>query len=178
MQRRLFFALPAQVLKQELQRCQKELKAEGHNKPVKADNFHLTLHFLGMQDDSLLPALYQVAAEVVSEPFQLQLNQYGLFRHARCLWLGPSHPPVALQALFSHLGDKLKALGLEIASSYKPHITLFRNAHTSAQGIAPILELTVSEFILYESCSTPEGVIYTPLRRWTLGDHSTHEKPY
>ena len=177
MQRRLFFALPAQELRSELKHCQHELLTEGHKKPVKADNFHLTLHFLGMQDDSILPALYKAAANIECAPFEIRLDQYGLFHHARCLWLGPSHPPAALQVLFSRLSDKLKVLGLDVSSNYQPHITLFRNAHTPAQALAPELELAVSEFILYESCSTAEGVIYTPLRRWALGKHSVHKKP-
>ena len=57
MQRRLFFAIPAQQLSNELQHSQQQLLPEGYLKPVPADNFHLTLHFLGLQDDSILPSL-------------------------------------------------------------------------------------------------------------------------
>jgi len=92
MQRRLFFAIPAQQLSNALQHSQQQLLPEGYLKPVPADNFHLTLHFLGLQDDSILPSLYQAAAQIQSPAFTLQLDRYGLFRHARCLWLGPQHP--------------------------------------------------------------------------------------
>ena len=94
MQRRLFFAIPAQQLCSALQHSQQQLLPEGYLKPVPADNFHLTLHFLGLQDDSILPLLYQAAAQIQSPAFALQLDRYGLFRNARSL---PNQPAPTLQ---------------------------------------------------------------------------------
>ena len=175
--RRLFFALPAQSLASKLHHCQRQLRAEHHQKPVRADNFHLTLHFLGAQDERLLPRLYQAAAQVHLAPFEIPLDQYGLFRRARCLWLGPQQSPPPLQELVRQLGERLKALELQVSDDYRPHITLFRNAHTMTQLTAPGLHLSVSEFILYESVSTTDGVLYKPLHRWLLKEHSDEQKP-
>lgn len=176
MLRRLFFALPAQSLATELQDCQHRLNGEGHRKPVKLDNFHLTLHFLGLQDDRLLPKLYEAAEGVHGSPFEVTLDQYGLFRHARCLWLGSQHIPAALLNLVDQLGSALKALDLPVSADYRPHITLFRHAHGVATVPASMLNLPVSEFILYESSSSGQGVCYTPLQRWPLVEQSLQEK--
>ena len=176
MQRRLFFALPAQSVASALHHCQQQLHEEGHRKPVNANNFHLTLHFLGMQDEHILPQLYQVAAELRSPPFELTLDQYGLFRHAHCLWLGPQHPAPPLLHLVNRLGESLTQLGLPVSTDYRPHITLFRNARAMTKHPAPALRLQVSEFILYESISAADGVWYKPLRRWPLLNQSVDEK--
>lgn len=175
--RRLFFALPAQSLASKLHHCQRRLRAEHHQKPVCADNFHLTLHFLGLQDESLLPLLYQAAAQIHLAPFEILLDQYGLFRRARCLWLGPQQSPRPLHELVTRLGEELKALDLQISDDYHPHITLFRNAHGMTQLTAPVLRLAVSEFVLYESVSTIDGVLYKPLQRWLLQEQFGEQKP-
>lgn len=173
MQRRLFFAIPAHQLSNALQHSQQQLLPEGHLKPVPADNFHLTLHFLGLQDDSILPSLYQAAARIQSPAFTLQLDRYGLFRHARCLWLGPQHPTPELHMLVDQLSAVLAQLNLPVSTDYRPHISLFRNARTLPNLPAPTLQLSVSEFILYESVSTNDGVQYRPLRHWALLDQLT-----
>ena len=177
MQRRLFFALPAQSLASKLHHCQQRLRTEHHKKPVNADNFHLTLHFLGLQDERLLPRLCQAAEQVHVAPFDILLDQYGLFRHARCLWLGPQQSPRPLRELVRQLGEELKTLDLQVSDDYRPHITLFRNAHGMTQLTAPVLKLAVSEFILYESVSTNDGVLYKPLHRWLLQEQSGEQKP-
>nr|WP_321239781.1 RNA 2',3'-cyclic phosphodiesterase [uncultured Tolumonas sp.] len=176
MQRRLFFAIPAQQLSSALQHSQQQLLPEGYLKPVPADNFHLTLHFLGLQDDSILPSLYQAAAQIQSPAFTLQLDQYGLFHHAHCLWLGPQHPAPELQMLVEQLSTVLTQLGLPVSADYHPHITLFRNARTLPNQPAPTLQLPVSEFILYESVSGNDGVQYRPLQHWSLLNQLTRKK--
>ena len=176
MQRRLFFAIPAQQLSNELQHSQQQLLPEGYLKPVPADNFHLTLHFLGLQDDSILPSLYQAATQIQSPAFTLLLDRYGLFRHARCLWLGPQHPAPELCMLVEQLSAALAQLNFLVSPDYRPHITLFRNARTLPNQPAPTLQLPVSEFILYESVSGNDGVQYRPLQHWSLLNQLTGKK--
>ena len=176
MQRRLFFAIPAQQLSHALQHSQQQLLPEGYLKPVPADNFHLTLHFLGLQDDRILPLLDQAVTQIQSPAFTLQLDQYGLFRHARCLWLGPQHPVPELAMLVEQLSSVLTQLGLPASTDYRPHITLFRNAITLPNQPAPSLQLPVSEFVLYESVSGNNGVQYRPLLHWSLLNQLTGKK--
>jgi 2'-5' RNA ligase len=176
MQRRLFFAIPAQQLSNELQHSQQQLLPEGYLKPVPADNFHLTLHFLGLQDDSILPSLYQAATQIQSPAFTLLLDRYGLFRHARCLWLGPQHPAPELCMLVEQLSAALAQLNLPVSPDYRPHITLFRNARSLPNQPAPTLQLPVSKFILYESVSGNDGVQYRPLQHWSLLNQLTGKK--
>ena len=85
MQRRLFFAIPAQQLSNTLQHSQQQLLPEGYLKPVPADNFHLTLHFLGLQDDSILPSLYQAATQIQSPAFTLLLDIHIAVRSVRAI---------------------------------------------------------------------------------------------
>ena len=176
MQRRLFFAIPAQQLSNALQHSQQLLLPDGYLKPVPVDNFHLTLHFLGLQDDSILPLLDQAVTKIQSPAFTLQLDRYGLFRHARCLWLGPQYPAPELAMLVEQLSSVLTQLGLPVSADYRPHITLFRNARTLPTQAAPSLQLPVSEFILYESVSGNNGVQYRPLQHWSLLNQLTSKK--
>jgi 2'-5' RNA ligase len=119
---------------------------------------------------------FNAATQIQSPAFTLLLDRYGLFRHARCLWLGPQHPAPELCMLVEQLSAALAQLNLPVSPDYRPHITLFRNARSLPNQPAPTLQLPVSEFILYESVSGNDGVQYRPLLHWSLLNQLTGKK--
>ena len=94
---RLFIALPVPpAVKQEVLRTQAELRrglGSGEIRWTAAEQFHVTLRFLGNVDpvrvESLIAALQSVCAEAA--PFRLQVGQVGFFppgQRPRVVWVG------------------------------------------------------------------------------------------
>lgn len=169
--RRLFFGLDASPQCQALLALQQQLALAAV--PVAADNLHLTLLFLGSVAQERLPQLCHLGRQVASQHagFTIELNSLGLFPQAKVAWVAPSELPLSLLALEQALRAEVLALGLPLdVRPYRPHLSLYRKARAlppSAELCSPIT-LPVSEFHLYESCSTPGGVQYCKLASWKL----------
>lgn len=164
MNRRLFFGISAHSLLNELIHAQKSLGFSIAQKPVKPENFHLTLHFLGSTDEVLIPQLIQIAERISVQPFSITLDHFGLFPKAKCAWLGPSTVPAELLKLVESLQSQLRKLGCHIEShTYRPHLTLYRNARQLPDINASPLIFTPEHFGLFESVSTTNGVQYLQL---------------
>jgi 2'-5' RNA ligase len=153
-------------------------------------NLHLTLHFLGDVDDSLLPRLRE-DMEMVSaiiEPFVLQVGSFGAFpdeAKPRVLWLGLNGQTDALKQLHLLLGKRFDLHnGLRYDKRpYRPHITLARGPHADKWGL-PLQEWNerfldgqkpqweVQRVHLYRSQLHPEGAIHTIIHTSMFGkDH-------
>ncbi|MEO1238326.1 MAG: RNA 2',3'-cyclic phosphodiesterase [Pseudomonadota bacterium] len=150
---------------------------------VQAEDFHLTLAFLGDQTEALLRALADDLDALVPDPFEVTLTHPDL--------IGGAHPrAIAWMARGQHLGfkDPLTRLhekliraaqraGVDLPRRrFRPHVTVYRLPRTPAPdtsgglqawlarqaGAAPIT-FTATTFELIESRLTPEGPIYTTL---------------
>jgi len=167
--RRLFFALwPDDRTRQALFHWQT------HNLPAdvrwqhRAD-LHMTLHFLGQIDISLLEPLRVLGAEAAGDRFDLVLDRVGHWRRSRILWAGPSSVPGELPQLHARIETGLNALGIETeARTYKPHVTLARKVRKQPP-VKPLESLIwqVTELALVESRSG-EVPLYCPIGRWPL----------
>ncbi len=169
--KRLFFGLSAAAAQPELCRWQHALALPG--KPVHPDNFHITLRFLGLVDNALLPALCAGAARLRLPAFSLCLDLPGWFARPRVAWLAPSHYPPALLQLAAALNGLADALALPAERRpYHAHVTLYRKLPPrpppALQVTARPIPLQVSAFSLYESCSSLKGVRYVALASWPL----------
>jgi 2'-5' RNA ligase len=137
-----------------------------------ADNFHLTLRFIGEVDrygyDDVLAALGQVRAT----GFELVLrgiDQFGKGEKARVLWLGVEKNPALV-----HLRDRVEAAlgraGLEPETrKFSPHVTLARlrgaagdrlGGFVQANHLVRLGPLPVDRFVLFSSWSHGDGPIY------------------
>jgi 2'-5' RNA ligase len=153
-------------------------------------NLHLTLHFLGDVDESLIPRLRE-DMEMVSaivEPFTLRVGAFGAFPDAakpRVLWLGLNGQTDVLKQLHLLLGKRFDLHnGLRYDKRpYRPHITLARGPRTDAGGL-PLQEWNerfldgqqpqweVQRVHLYRSELRPEGAIHTIIHSSMFGkDH-------
>jgi len=167
--KRLFFALacpPEQ--RQAIARWRKELPI-GTGRRVPADNFHLTLLFLGEVAVPLLPAILAAAGGVKppGEPLRVPLDRLDAWRRAGVLLLVPEQPPRALLRLAYDLEQAVQPLGLlPEYSDYRPHLTLARDFRTEVPeaSSAPDFVLKATHFTLFESRKGH----YLPLQSWPL----------
>ncbi|WP_028238722.1 RNA 2',3'-cyclic phosphodiesterase [Stutzerimonas azotifigens] len=163
---RLFFALPCPpALAAEVCAWRDRLAASG--RPVRRDNLHVTLAFLGSQPANRLPALYELAARQSGEPFTLHFDRLERWRSGP-LVLTCGEPPAALMVLAARLQAALAESGVTLdARPYRPHLTLMRDARPFT-GVEPDFSLAVERFALYRSEQGPDGVRYACLRDWPL----------
>jgi len=167
--RRLFYALwPDDGTRQALFHWQTRNLPADVRWQHRAD-LHMTLHFLGQVDASLLGPLRELGAAEAAPRFDLALEEIGYWRRPQILWAGSSSVPGELPQLHARLGAGLHALGLATeARAFKPHVTLARKVR-GALSIEPLSPLTwpVTELALVES-RPGDGPIYHPVGRWPL----------
>jgi 2'-5' RNA ligase len=166
---RLFFALwPSEALREALAPLHK-LKRECGGRAVATAKLHITLNFLGSIDGDTRDCLEQAAAEIAVPPFELILDQFGYWRRPRVVWFGCGETPDPLRQLVSELNRAIEGCGLQPERRpYHAHLTLLRKARQAPIEAAPKLRWPLTEFVLVESITNPEGVEYRVLRRWPL----------
>lgn len=148
---------------------------------VGPETLHVTLAFLGEQDDASVAraiAAARAAAENV-RPFQLRLGQVGVFgseRAPRVVWVALDGQVDRLRALQRQLAVELKAreVSWDDSKLFAPHLTLARiKSMLEARATAQLAKLraeppraepwTVAELHVMRSDLTPNGARYTPL---------------
>ena len=166
--RRVFFALPLTGRARE-----QLLQVARANFPpdccVPAENYHLTLAFLGELDDSAVAALCAATPEFNRDagvvPTRLAVFQLGGFpspdRQLAAAYVTPDHP---LTALHQTLWQSLAAMGYAPdARAFRPHITLARRLSGASPLKAQALSLGVGPLTLFESRPAVGGVHYRAL---------------
>jgi len=136
-------------------------------------NFHITLAFIGELSEGRLERLCLATDEWLAgvglAGGKLLLNCTGYWPKPGIYWLGPDEWPEAL----SQLAGKLRQLATKAGarrdrSSFRPHVTLFRNCSTAPPVTAPAISLPYSHFTLFESRQGKAWVSYHPLQNWEL----------
>jgi len=167
--KRLFFALPcAPAQGKALSRWRADLRLRS-GKPVPAENFHLTLMFLGAVGVSQLPAILEAAARIAPlerlEP--LILDRLEVWRRSQALVLTAEQPPKALLRWVYQLQEALLPLGFMVdPREFRPHLTLMRDFRQGVPeaAVAPEFRWDAREFVLYESYKGR----YHSLAQWPL----------
>ena len=119
--------------------------------PVRTEQLHLTLHFLGNVPRVRLPELVHRLG-VPFAPFALGLGHPELW-HGGIAVLAPDVVPEPLLALHGALGEALERLGLPPeARPYRPHVTLARRAGPALATVqGPPITWQVDGYALMES---------------------------
>lgn len=157
-------------------------------RPVRAENAHLTLKFLGEvgadRIEEVLAAMRLAAARAA--PFRLRTGKLGAFPNAdapRVLWLGVDGDLAALRSLRDGLEDALAAIGFpRDRRAFSPHVTAARvRARPSAADAKRLIsaaaaavrprptEFAVERLSLMRSDARPGGSVYTRLGVVELG---------
>ncbi len=154
--KRLFFALPcAPVQRRAIAQWRSALELRS-GRPVPAENFHLTLVFLGAVAVAQIPAICAAAASVSTpgEPLRVPLDRLDIWRRSGILLLAPEHEPQALRQLVYALQQALLPLGfVEEPREFRPHLTLLRDYREPVpeSNSPPSFHLRASHFGLFES---------------------------
>ena len=176
---RLFIAidLPEEI-KQILEEVKAPLKDIKGVKPVKKDNIHITLKFLGEVDDNKLSQIISALRKVSFKPFSVYLDKLGFFpneKRIRVLWVD-AKPEKPLKELKQQIDKVLPSFKDD--HPFKSHITFARIKYIpSWNDKKKILELItnkqlgkkeflVDTFKLYKSILTPKGPIYGVLNEF------------
>ncbi len=177
-------------LKMEIHELQEKLKPYSRSGRWKhADNFHLTLSFLGEIDEQQASDINRVIAELAPkhQSFTLEINRLGTFGQGnynsysgvlpiRVFWLGIEGELKALRALQSDLEVKLEALGFpRDPRGYNPHVTLAQNIKVECdfdelerQLIPFVNKVEVNAIHLFVSEVRDGRRVYRPISDHTL----------
>ncbi|WP_085717956.1 RNA 2',3'-cyclic phosphodiesterase [Pseudomonas sp. B28(2017)] len=169
--KRLFFALdcaPAQ--RRDIAQWRSALQLR-NGRPVPAENFHLTLKFLGAVGVAQIADICTAAASIRTpgERLTVVLDRLDVWRRAGALVLAPEQAPPALLRLVYALEQAMLPFGLEEAPrEYRPHLTLARQyrAPVPESATAPQFFLRADRFVLFESHKGR----YRALAQWPLID--------
>jgi 2'-5' RNA ligase len=179
---RLFtaFELPSDVRAEviRLQASLRELPFRRWQSPL---TLHLTLHFFGAVETTLLAPLEERLRNACSDaaPFRLELGGLGAFpslKHPRTLWLGLEGELERLVALETTLHPLVTALGIPLdARPYRPHVTLARDPLgpvAIADHRPRTLGWQASELVLFHSTQLRTGAVHEAIARFPLsGPH-------
>lgn len=176
-QQRIFFALPLPPeLKEHLasirDRATSQLGAE-ILRPVKTENFHLTLHFLGNQAPESVETAREVLSQFAAAPPaapSVSVATLGAFpkpQSPRVLWAGINDLDDRAAGVASDLGSLLAEASFALdAKPFRPHVTL---AYVR-KGVGRIGQRRVQKWLdsARETAADPDAPEPSSLRRIVL----------
>jgi len=144
--------------------------SEVTGKKVIADNFHITLLFLGNIENSTINNLCAECDNISASSIELTINEAGFWSKPGILWLGPEIIPAELLSLVGSLRKIARDRKLNPGKNkYHPHITLMRKVLSAPQQpIVKPFNWHAGSFSLVKSHTHPDGVQYQELASWPL----------
>lgn len=140
---------------------------------VPADQYHLTLRFLGDQDDNTFGIIRDGLGSLVAPSFHAAFRGIGHFPlrgEPEVLWTGVEKNE-ELMSLRHKVESLLASKGVERdGRKFHPHVTLARIRESRGEWVARYIvqhslfslsEIPVQSFSLFSSRLTPEGSIHT-----------------
>ncbi|MGR9114470.1 MAG: RNA 2',3'-cyclic phosphodiesterase [Gammaproteobacteria bacterium] len=165
--KRLFFALwPDDAVRKQCTDLIRAIESKD-GRPIRADNLHVTLTFLGNVDTETEHALTEAAAGITVSEMAITFDRVEFWRKPGILCLSSLNPDPAVTALAMHLTSLAAEFGVPVDERpFAPHVTLIRKAKRPSQiEFEPII-WPAESFCLVESCTLPEGVEYRVIKRW------------
>lgn len=164
------------------QKLRSRMKNESGIKWVDPELMHLTLKFLGETDENRIEDINQTIESACQgkEPFEFKFSTVGTFgRPAKVLWLGSEKQNVNLAKLAEDTENALENIGFEKEQrDFNAHLTLARIKSPSANKTLQQLvkdfskvdlpAVSVDSVCLYKSQLTPDGPVYTLLKKFEL----------
>lgn len=183
---RLFVAveIPAEVKREIGTRVDALRRSVADASWTKSDTLHVTLAFLGEQDESAVAPVVDAMQRQLSTlaPFRARLAGCGFFpneRRARVAWVGVA-PPEPLTAMAIAVRAACREAKVEFDDKpFKPHLTIARiRGRWSERDVAHVREsfsgdigapFVVPEGVLFRSELSSRGATHTALARVGLG---------
>jgi len=164
--------------KRQLSRVQTAIRSTGiHAGWPSAENFHLTLKFLGDISEQALPCIKTVLSEAIADKtrFNIIFNRLGVFpnaRHPKVIWIGPDETNPELVTLQREIDSRLnKCHPFAKEKRFSPHITLSRVRHYAKPGTLKkalkietgAIKIPVNQIHLIESTLYSSGAVHSSL---------------
>ncbi len=157
------------------------VRAMGEVKTVEEGGMHLTLKFLGEQDEAAVAGLKTALSSVRRPPFRMEVRGLGAFPDSsrpNVIWAGVGAGAREAAELSALVDTALKPLGHPPERRFHPHITLARakggiNSRALCRAIVESRQTVygsydAAEFALLESRLSPDGPKYSPLASYPL----------
>jgi 2'-5' RNA ligase len=148
---------------------------------VPAENYHLTLRFIGEAPRHLAEEIDHTLAALKAPAFVLTLAGIGTFAkggRSQSLWLGVARSE-PLERLQSKIETALQRCGLEPERRrFQPHVTLARLDNAAEAKLAGFVQahnlfradpVPVEHFTLFSSLLGKDQPVYTPEVQYPLG---------
>ena len=145
-------------------------------RPVRAENLHVTLAFLGAVREGRLAQLADIGRRAAAlglggEPaLVLAFDHLEYWRAAQLLCALPPAPPAPIAALARRLQELLADRGFASdLKPFRPHVTVARKVSRPAGDVslAPLV-WRFTELALLESRTLPEGALYSVVESFPL----------
>lgn len=166
--KRLFFALwPDNRQRDRLRDAINSVVKTVEGRAVDRRSWHVTLPFIGEFEERRIPELQELASQIEVEPFRLGFDRLEYWARPKLACLVAATVPTELENLVASLNLVLQEVGVTPEDrTYRPHITVVRNARTFAtERLTQRATTEWSSFELMESQSDPGGVTYIPLKQ-------------
>ncbi len=162
-QRRLFFALwPDEETRRVLRLATRGPARATGGRLVPADQFHVTLAFLGAVQATKLDTIIAAARDVAGLHEDLVLDQLSYWPKPKVYCAVPRKVPKKIMALATELKRVLHAIdGVNLSHEFRPHVTLCRGvSRAPAAAELDAVPWSVKDFVLVESqLSTRQYVV-------------------
>jgi RNA 2',3'-cyclic 3'-phosphodiesterase len=160
---------------------------KGPQQPIKwveASNFHMTLRFLGDQEEKSATRIVETLRrlEHSTSPFEIELGGVGAFpnlKKPKVLFVPVIGGNDALMKLVGKMTEELKRSTIPFdANDFHAHVTLGRvKTFKASREVAKLIQndfpvrlgkMIVTHFVLFQSRLTEKGPIYTALEKFKL----------
>ncbi|MBU1199435.1 MAG: RNA 2',3'-cyclic phosphodiesterase [Nanoarchaeota archaeon] len=174
---RLFIATDiSEDVKQEIERIKQPFSEIKGVKPVRKENMHITLKFLGEVKEDYVSKIKNALSKVSFEPFKMSIDKIGYFpneKQIRVLWIDavPVEPLAKLKKQIDAVLPEYK----DNYTSFSVHLTFARVKYIANDEDKKKLlefvtntkfekkEFVVDKFKLYQSTLSLEGPVYEDL---------------
>ena len=166
--KQLFFALwPDDRQRDRLRDVINSVAKTVEGRAVDRRSWHVTLPYIGEFEESRIPELQALAANIEVEPFRLGFDRLEFWARPKVACLVAATVPTELEQLVASLNRVLQEVGVTSEDrTYRPHITVVRNARSfTTERLSQRATTEWSGFELMESRSGPGGVSYIPLKQ-------------
>ena len=164
---RVFLGIETGSAKDELGGAATYIANLSGGRPIKKNNIHLTVKFLGEAADirGIAHAMDTVCRN--TRDFYIELDELVFIKRLKIVWCSVKGDYKALAALHSGMEDVLAGCGFPRGNRpYLPHITLVRDAYKKWDMQDVRLEkkiFKVSRLVLFESVRQNGELMYIPL---------------
>ena len=136
-------------------------------RPVAAENYHVTLLFLGLVEPELQVEICRSMAQVTSTPFTVQFRQITHWEKPKVLCLTDSKANAALLNVVTQIKKGVEKLGVSVERRpFQAHLTVAKGVLRPHFDTVSRISWPVESFCLLESIGVSSGVRYDVIQKW------------